>query len=115
MAIILGYYSHPDVKFHYNIISVQWNSLAPWYNYLVSAINAVNIGQYVGQVIGLDLLINSLGQSPDQIHAIGHSLGAHLAGHFARIIKNGARPIKRVTGKAKKTRQIIFLANFFEF
>ena len=98
MAIILGYYSHPDVKFHYNIISVEWNHLAPWYNYFVAAVNAVNIGQYVGQVIGLDLLVNGLGQSPDQIHAIGHSLGAHLAGHFARIIKNGVGPIKRVTG-----------------
>ena len=78
------------MKNHYNIISIHWNPLAPWYNYFVAAINSVNIGQFVGQVIGLDLLINGLGQSPDKIHAIGHSLGAHLAGHFARIIKNGA-------------------------
>ena len=44
------------------------------------------------------LLVNGIGQSPDQIHAIGHSLGAHLVGHFARTIKNGARAIKRTTG-----------------
>ena len=44
------------------------------------------------------LSILQLGQNPDQIHAIGHSLGAHLVGHFARTIKNGARAIKRTTG-----------------
>ena len=36
-----------------------------------------------------------------QIHAIGHSLGAHLVGHFGRNIESifGKGKIARVTGK----------------
>ena len=52
----LGYYSHPDKQFHYNMISVHWTPLATWDNYFVAASNAVKVGQHAGQVIGLDLL-----------------------------------------------------------
>ena len=83
----------------YNVIAVHWTPLATWDNYFVAAKNAVRVGQYSGQTVGLYMLIHGLGQTPDQIHAIGHSLGAHLVGHFARTIKNDVGPISRVTGK----------------
>ena len=54
----VGYYSHPDKQFHYNMISVHWTPLATWDNYFVAASNAVKVGQHSGQVIGLDLLSN---------------------------------------------------------
>ena len=82
----------------YNVIAVHWTPLATWDNYFVAAKNAVRVGQYSGQTVGLYMLIHGLGQTPDQIHAIGHSLGAHLVGHFARTIKNDVGPISRVTG-----------------
>ena len=34
------------------------------------------------------LSILQLGQNPDQIHAIGHSLGAHLVGRIGRSVEN---------------------------
>ena len=66
-----------------------------------SAINAVRVGTHCGKVIGVDLLLNGLGQSPDQIHAIGHSLGGQLVGHFGRQFKKIGRkgPIARITCK----------------
>ena len=82
----------------YNVIAVDWGPLATAPNYLRAAKNAVSVGQYSGQNIGLNMLIHGLGQTPDQIHAIGFSLGAHLVGNFARTIKNDAGPISRVTG-----------------
>ena len=41
-----------------------------------------------------------LGQSPDLIHASGHSLGAHLVGHIGRAVeKSTGTKIARVTGE----------------
>ena len=97
LHIIPGYHSHPAMA--YNVIAVHWQPLSTWDNYFTAAKNSVKVGQYAGQVLGLDLLINGLGQKPEQIHAIGHSLGAHLVGHFARTIQFKARSIARVTGK----------------
>ena len=86
-------------RMSFNIIAIDWSALATWDNYFTAAKNAVTVGKHAGQVIGIDLLINGLGQTPDQIHAIGHSLGAHLVGHFARAIKESKGQISRVTGK----------------
>ena len=94
---------------NFNVIAVHWNPLATWDNYFIAANNAVRVGQHAGQVIGIDLLMNGLRQTPDQIHAIGHSLGGHLVGHFGRAIKEkgcqGA--IKRITCKYLVTLQIV--------
>ena len=85
----------------YNIIAVNWYPLATWDNYFKAAQNAVKVGQHAGQVIGIDLLLNGLGQTPNQIHAIGHSLGGQLVGHFGRKIKEngGQGPISRISCK----------------
>jgi len=91
-----GYHAHPAMA--YNVIAVHWQPLSTWDNYFTAAKNSVKVGQYAGEVLGLDLLINGLGQKPEQIHAIGHSLGAHLVGHFARTIQFKAGSIARVTG-----------------
>ena len=96
-VIFPGYHAHPAMA--YNVIAVHWQPLSTWDNYFTAAKNSVKVGQYAGQVLGLDLLINGLGQKPEQIHAIGHSLGAHLVGHFARTIQFKAGSIARVTGK----------------
>ena len=75
--------------------------MATWDNYFLAANNAVRVGKHSGEVIGVDLLMNGLGQTPDQIHAIGHSLGGHVVGHFGRIVKElGVQgQIARVTCK----------------
>ena len=95
----LAFFSHPDLNV--NIIAVDWYPLATWDNYLRAAHNAVRVGNYCGEVIGVDILLNGLGQSPDQIHAIGHSLGGQLVGHFGRQFKEvgGQGPIARISCK----------------
>ncbi len=49
--------------------------------------------------MGPKILINELGQTGDQIHIIGHSLGAHLAGFIGRTMSKGNYMISRVTGE----------------
>ena len=95
----LAFFSHPDLNV--NVIAVDWYPLATWDNYLQAAHNAVRVGNYCGEVIGVDILLNGLGQSPDQIHAIGHSLGGQLVGHFGRQFKEvgGQGPIARISCK----------------
>ena len=85
----------------FNVIAVDYHPLATWDNYLQAALNAVRVGDHAGQVIGVDLLLNGLGQTPNQIHAIGHSLGGQLVGHFGRKIKDvgGQGPISRISCK----------------
>ena len=96
---ISAFFENEDLNV--NIIAVDYQKLATWDNYFIAAKNAVRVGQHAGQVIGIDLLLNGLGQTPGQIHAIGHSLGGHLVGHFARTIKEngGQGPISRVSCK----------------
>ena len=84
-----------------NVIAVDWYPLATWDNYFRAAQNAVRVGAYCGEVIGAEILLNGLGQSPNQIHAIGHSLGGQLVGHFGRQFKEvgGQGPIARISCK----------------
>ena len=57
------------------------------------------MGQYVGEKIVVNMLIESLGQTPSQIEAVGHSLGAHLVGHLGRTVYDiTGQKISRVTG-----------------
>ena len=67
-----------------NVIGIDWGALAYDYLYLSSAIYSVAVGDYTGEKIAFEMLIDQLGQMPSQIEAVGHSLGAHLAGHLGR-------------------------------
>ena len=70
------FFNNPEINV--NVIAVHWQPLATWDNYFRAAANAVKVGQHAGEVIGVNLLLNGLGQKPSQIHAIGHSLGNFL-------------------------------------
>ena len=46
------------------------------------------------------MLIESLGVQAKSLHAIGHSLGAHLVGHLGRTIQSDVNEkIIRITGQ----------------
>lgn len=82
-----------------NVIGIDWDALAPITNYLSSAYYSNAVGQYVGEKIVVNMLIESLGQTPSQIEAVGHSLGAHLVGHLGRSVYSlTGQKISRVTG-----------------
>jgi len=82
---VQAYLSNPKLKYK-NIIAVDWRHYASMYNYIRAAGDSVKLGKYVGQVFG-DLLVKQLGVYPAEIHAIGHSLGAHFVGHIGRQIE----------------------------
>ena len=68
--------------------------------YYSAAKNTETVGKFIGKKLVIDILINTLDQNPKKIHAIGHSLGAHISGHIGREVKkrNNAK-IGRVTGR----------------
>ena len=81
-----------------NIICINWEDYSDSDPkvYKRPANNAIKIGKIVGEKIVKKVLIDRLGQDPKLIHAIGHSLGAHLVGNIAK--NSGDQPIGRITG-----------------
>ena len=76
------------------MINVDWSSISrhPWY-FMVARRTQI-IGRYVAKL--LDHLI-SLGANPEDIHLIGHSLGAHVAGYVGANLRAGK--LGRITGR----------------
>ena len=95
---IVAYLSNPDLS-DKNVILVDWSWLANPLNYLRAAQCAVSAGTYSGDLLG-KLLVQQLGVDPKDIHVIGHSLGAHFAGHLSRqlTVTGGKGKPYRVTG-----------------
>ena len=59
----------------------------------------MRVGKHTGEVFK-NLLIEGLGVQEEDIHAVGHSLGAHVVGHFGRTIESDTnQKILRTTGK----------------
>ncbi|XP_011500288.1 PREDICTED: pancreatic triacylglycerol lipase-like [Ceratosolen solmsi marchali] len=77
---------------NYNIIVVDW-SAGSLKEYLVSASLTKQVGDYVSQFMGFLLMEGVL--SLDNIHVLGHSLGAHIAGAIGR---NLSGKMARITG-----------------
>ena len=71
---------------NFNIICVNWEKYSD--NdpevYVRAANNAVEVGKIIGEKIVKEVLVDRLNQDPSKIHAIGHSLGAHLVGYIGR-------------------------------
>jgi len=83
-----------------NIIGIDWGKLASANGipqYFIAANNAIKVGEQAGHVLS-KMLIEGLGVQSSSIHAIGHSLGAHVVGHFGRTIQaNVNEKILRIT------------------
>lgn len=79
---------------NYNVILVDAKRLVagPWY--LTALQNTLPIGRYTARLI--EYLV-SKGVNLSNIHLIGHSLGAHMAGNTGSSLKIGK--IRRITGK----------------
>lgn len=89
-------------KYHpgkFNVIGINWKKLANSDNYFQACINSNQVGIYLGEHFISQLLVKQLGSKPDNIHAIGHSLGAHLVGLLGRTVheKTGQK-LARITG-----------------
>lgn len=61
-----------------SLAAVDWGEMAKDNNYLRSAASTRNVGKHVATVI--DRMVTEKNASLDDIHIVGHSLGAHTAG-----------------------------------
>ncbi|XP_053618615.1 lipase member H-like isoform X1 [Plodia interpunctella] len=75
-----------------NVIVVEWGKAA-MVNYILASYNVAMVGRVVTEFI--NFLIGE-GVSADDMHLIGHSLGAHVVGIAGAYVKNG--PIDTITG-----------------
>ena len=78
-----------------NVITVDWGNGAG-FPYSQAAANTRVVGAEVAQMI--QLLKDHQGVSVSNIHLIGHSLGAHIAGYVGTRIPR----LRRITGNATK-------------
>ena len=91
------YMNKDQTKF--NVIGIDWHEMAQDPDYYMAAKNTETVGKFIGKELVIDILINNLDQNPKKIHAIGHSLGAHVSGHIGREVQNSNNAkIGRVTG-----------------
>ncbi|XP_045158432.1 inactive pancreatic lipase-related protein 1-like [Mercenaria mercenaria] len=75
-----------------NVISVDWEKGADTKDYNQAAANTRVVGALIAQLI--TSLLMSAGAQFSDMHLIGHSLGAHIAGYAGKRVKG----IGRITG-----------------
>eukprot|EP00091_Calanus_sinicus_P018033 TRINITY_DN3997_c0_g1_i3.p1 TRINITY_DN3997_c0_g1~~TRINITY_DN3997_c0_g1_i3.p1 ORF type:complete len:260 (-),score=80.25 TRINITY_DN3997_c0_g1_i3:84-818(-) len=79
----------------YNVISIDWGDLESWANYPAAASRTRPVGEHAANLVKI---LSDLGLL-DNIHVVGHSLGAHVAGFLAKKVQEmGLGKLKRVTG-----------------
>ena len=82
-------------KGNYNIIGVDWSVLCPSPNYIAAARNAVLTGELTAQLV--EFLVAEAGARLQDVHIIGHSLGAQVAGFAGNSTITGK--VARITGR----------------
>ncbi|XP_043268297.1 pancreatic lipase-related protein 2-like [Venturia canescens] len=85
-----AYINHGD----YNVFLVDWEPLASSTFYLGPMRNTGRVGSEAGRFI--DYLVEETGLKTEDVHFIGHSLGAHVAGNTGASVRSGK--LGRVTG-----------------
>ena len=88
---------------HFNIIQVYWEGGARTLNYFEAAGNTRLVGAQIAYLT--ERLHAKYGLSFDNVHIIGHSLGAHTAGYAGKRLRLNNHPIARITG-------LCFCSNF---
>jgi len=86
-----------------NVICVDWEAGAVIPNYVRAAANTRLVGKQLSML--LDGLNKHMGLPFHNIHVIGFSLGAHVAGFAGAELKN----LSRITGKCEGRFYIIVL------
>lgn len=79
---------------NFNVISVDWSEDSQTINYIWSRNRVEDVGKQVASFI--DFAYEFVDLSFDTLELIGHSLGAHCAGHAGKSVKNGI--ISRIVG-----------------
>lgn len=84
-----------------SLSAVDWGEMAGDNNYLRSAASTRNVGRNIAMVI--DQMVAKHNARLEDIHIIGHSLGAHTAGFSGMYSKSGdgEQKVGRITGLGK--------------
>ncbi|BES95452.1 Lipase [Nesidiocoris tenuis] len=84
-----------------NVIGADWGPIAELppnaslpIGVAVASLQSPWVGRYIGEMIS-DLI--DVGQSPDDVHMVGHSLGAHIAGFAGKYLNSINRSVHRIT------------------
>merc|ERR1712215_59182 len=79
----------------YNVFAIEWGDLETWANYPQAAVRTRAVGEHSANLVKI---LSDVGAF-DNIHVVGHSLGAHVGGFLAKKVKTmGLGTLKRVTG-----------------
>lgn len=87
----------------FNVVLVDWSPLTalPWY------VNSVQNGPRVGRFIARFIRFLVLSNFPlKQIHLIGFSLGAEVAGFAGKTLNEWGMKLPRITGKDPSPRKM---------
>lgn len=76
------------------ISGVDWSNIAKDNLYIGPVLSTRDVGRATAQVI--DYMVMTKGADINDIHVIGHSLGAHTAGYAGMFTKSGK--VSRITG-----------------
>ena len=79
-----------------NVVQVDWSGMGSP-SYVAARLGISRVGKRVGRL--LQLLVAVGGANYADMHIIGHSLGAHVAGIAARSVGMGSSRQGRVTGE----------------
>lgn len=79
----------------YNVISVDWGNIAKNKNYMLPVLMTTKIGNLLARIIDNFAALGLI--EPLDVHLIGHSLGAHIAGTCGASVVSGR--IGRITGE----------------
>ncbi|KAG5898203.1 hypothetical protein JTB14_005583 [Gonioctena quinquepunctata] len=77
----------------FNVIVMDWSPISGYGFYAIPMRATHEIANYYAEL--LNYLIDEIGINPQDIHLIGHSLGAHISGFAGRKVVNGK--IGRIT------------------
>lgn len=77
------------------MLVLDWSAISGNVFYPIPMMKTSELGKYYGDY--LNYLVDELGVKPEDIHLVGHSLGAHISGFAGREVKSGK--IGRITGK----------------
>ncbi|KAF6210751.1 hypothetical protein GE061_013861 [Apolygus lucorum] len=79
-----------------NVIAIDWSFFTKNPNYLWVVSETKSVGEFIGQFV--DFLMNQTGLSPDHVHFIGHSIGAHASGFAGKYLKGQGKTVGRISG-----------------
>lgn len=88
---------------NFNVINVDWRKVTSEIIYPIPAYLTSRIGKIVARL--LENLVNLRVVNISEIHLVGHSLGAHVAGACGAAFSLGKIP--RITGKNKRLKSIV--------